>query len=267
MLNVLRTMRDRLPFGGAVHRALREPYYRVLTAVSPRGVEVRTSDGQPLRVHARFLGMNPGCYEPEVTSLLLAHMRLGMTVVDVGAHVGLHTIMFARAVGGQGQVIAVEPSPANAGLLRSHLNWNGVTNVTVVEAAVSDKEGEANFAFCPDPTNPGGFANSLGYDIGDHKSTVRLATLDTICAGVEPGLIKMDVEGAELHALRGAEDLLSRCSPVLVVAIHPEAMGSMGDTPRELVAHMKARGYAGRDIAGREAIDPGFEEIIFRRGG
>lgn len=187
------------------------------------------------------------------------------SVVDIGAHVGLRTLMFSRRVGAGGRVLAVEASPANAGLLRKHLDWNDCRNVQLVEAAISDRDGEVAFTFRPDPTDPGGFANSLAYDIDGATVTIRMTTIDTLCAGREPDLIKIDIEGAELLALKGAYKTLKRSAPLLVVAIHPDAMRAIGTDPAELVAFLETCGYAGRHLDGSRATDPGFEEIVFTK--
>ena len=161
--------------------------------------------------------------------------------------------------------MAVEPSPANAELLRRHLAWNGCNNVDVVEAAVADREGMVDFEFRPDPTDPGGFANSLAYGIGGEVASVKMTTLSCLCKELTPELIKIDVEGAELLALRGARELLMRAGPTIVIAIHPEPMRLLGTSPGELISFLGALGYSGRRLDGRAVVDPGFEEIIFER--
>jgi creatinine amidohydrolase/Fe(II)-dependent formamide hydrolase-like protein len=92
-----------------------------------------------------------------------------------------------------------------------------------------------------------------------------MTTIDALCVGRVPDLIKIDVEGAELLALRGARETLVRVAPVLMVAVHPEPMRMMGTTPSELISFLGARSYAGRHLDGRRAIEPGFEEIVFRK--
>jgi FkbM family methyltransferase len=209
--------------------------------------------------------MRPEAYEPAVAGLLVHHLYDGATVVDVGAHVGLHTLMFSCRVGAAGHVIAVEPSPANADLLRLHLVWNDRMNVTVIEAVVGDHEGAIEFAYRADAADPGGFANSIVYDIGGLRKHMPMTTLDAICKGLLPDLVKIDVEGAELLVLRGAEETLARSAPILVVAVHPEPLKMLGSTPTELVAFLSERDYQGRDLDGRWATNPGFEEIVFEK--
>lgn len=265
VLDVLRRVRDRSISLKFIHSMVRGPYYTVLDALYPHGIPVVLCGGVHVRLAPRLCMIVPEKYELIVSGFLDQHLRPGMTVMDVGAHVGLHTMRFSDRVGKTGRVIAVEPSPANARLLRTHLDWNECRNVAVVEAAVSETEGEIEFTFRIDPFDPGSFANSMAYDIGGQKAKVRMATIDSICNGFSPELIKIDVEGAEMSAIRGAQATLSRASPVLIVAIHPDAMRLLGTSPGELVQLLNTLGYFGRHLDGRSATEPVFEEIIFER--
>jgi FkbM family methyltransferase len=188
-----------------------------------------------------------------------------MTVLDIGAHVGLHTLRFCQRAGATGRVLAVEPSPANAALLRKHLNWNKSGNSIVIEAAVGEYKGSTEFAYRPDATDPGGFANSMAYDVGGKNVRVPVTTIDELCGAITPGIIKIDVEGAELLVIRGARKVLTSCSPVLLIAVHPELMAALDTSPAELVSELSGLGYAGYHLDGRTASDPGFEEIIFEK--
>jgi FkbM family methyltransferase len=265
ILSPLRALRDHVPGLRIAHRALRRPYYRALEWLFAKGVAVKLTSGDVVRLHPRFLGMRPEVYEPELTNFLVNQVKRAATVLDIGAHVGLHTLMFSRRVGVEGRVLAVEASPANAKLLHKHLDWNDCRNVQVIEAAIGDREGQAAFTFRPDPTDPGGFANSLAYDIGGETATIPVTMIDTVCAGCEPDLIKIDIEGAELLALRGAHKTLARSAPTLVVAIHPDAMRALGTDPAELILFLGGCGYKGYHLDGTRAVDPGFEEIVFKK--
>jgi FkbM family methyltransferase len=246
---------------------MREPYYRALEVMCPSGVPTRLSNGTRVRLHPRFLGWQPEAFEPKVTAMLERLTPHCGTVLDLGAHVGLHTLLFSRLVGAAGTVRAVEPSPANARLLRQHLIWNQCKNVSVVEAAIGKTRGTNHFRFRTDPTDPAASANSIAYDIGGETVKVPVLTLDDVCSDSVPDLIKVDVEGAELLVLRGGEETLARAAPVLVIAIHPDALKMLGSTPSELMTFLSERGYEGRDLDGRRATNPGFEEIVFRKRG
>src|SRR5262249_45761818 len=140
LLRLLRDVRDRVPGLSAAQGFLREPWYRALELLFPRGISARLVGGESVRLQPRFLGMRPEAYEQTLAAMLTQHLGPGLTVIDIGAHVGLHTLMFSRRVGPSGRVLAIEASPANARLLRSHILWNDCRNVEVVEAAVGDRE-------------------------------------------------------------------------------------------------------------------------------
>ena len=265
LLERLRKLRGSSAVVREMHRLLRESYYRAREVIYRRGAPTRLSDGTPVRLHPRLLGMRPEAYEPVVTALLARHLHVGSIVVDVGAHVGLHTLMFSRRVGSAGKVVAVEASPSNARLLKSHIDWNSCANVELIEAVVGDRECTTEFAYRADATDPGGFANSLAYDIGGVKRRVCMRTLDAICDGLFPDVIKIDVEGAELMVLQGAEELLDRAAPTLVIAVHPGPMRTLGAAPADLITFLEERGYSGHHLDGRPAIEVGFEEICFEK--
>jgi FkbM family methyltransferase len=264
LVDRMRRLREYSRLLRGIHAAARRPYYAMLGILYPRGIKIDLAGLRPVKLHTGLLGIRPEIYEPEFSSVIDKYARTGMTVLDVGAHVGLHTLRLCQRIGQCGRVIAVEPSPANAALLRKHLAWNGYENVTVVEAAVAERRGEAEFAFRRDPIDPGGFANSFAYDVGGGKARIRVTTLDEICNGLAPDLIKID-EGAEMLAIQGARETLGRCSPVLLIAFHPKAMAALGASPAELVRFLSALGYGARHLDGRIALEPGFEEIVFEK--
>jgi FkbM family methyltransferase len=265
LLHAFRFVRDRVPAVRWAYRPLREPYYRILVWLFPRGIKAELVSRDVVRLHPRFLVLKPEAFEPELTRLMAERVRPGATVLDIGAHVGLHTLMFSRRAGTSGRVLAIEPSPVTAALLMQHLAWNGCNNVEVFEAAVGHEEREVVFAYRADPTDMGACANSLAYDIGGKKTNVKMTTIDRICTGRNPDLIKMDIEGAELLALRGAQQTLTRAAPLLVVSIHPEAMRALGTTPAELVTFLSGFGYQGRHLDGRPVAELSFGEFVFSK--
>jgi FkbM family methyltransferase len=265
LLNSVRRLRDRHPWLQKIHAVARRPYYQALVWLYPRGVATTLSSGASVRLHPSLLGMRPDMYEAALTRFICDSVAPNATVLDIGAHLGLHTLTFSRLVGPAGHVIAVEASPANCRLLREHVAWNGCSNVEIIEAAVGDREDRVLFRFRPDPTDPSSFANSLAYDIGGEQALVAMRTIDDICDGVNPAFIKIDIEGAELLALRGAAKTLDRAAPLLVVGIHPDAMRALGTSPPELLVFLAGLGYNGRHLDGRPVVEAGVEEIIFTK--
>jgi FkbM family methyltransferase len=264
MLNFLRRLRAKSGLIDTLHRRLREPYYRALELAYPKGIPIALPSGDRFRIQPRFMGMNLSNYEPRLIETFCSLIADGMTVIDVGAHVGIYSLVASAKVGSSGKVIAIEPSPPNAQLLRQHLRYNQCDNAEVIEAAVADKPGQITFTYRPTATDPGAFGNSMAYDISGESATVQVKTLDDICSNLSPAVIKIDVEGAELLALRGAKTILVKHRPTVIVAVHPEPMRMLGTAPAQLVSYMNDLGYIGMRVDGSEVSDPSFEEVIFR---
>lgn len=158
-------------------------------------------------------------YEPEGVRRFAASVQAGSVVWDVGANVGVFTLLAARLVGDHGRVVAFEPAPGPAELLERHLVLNDLQNrVTVIRAAVSDGRRTARFH----PAT----AHLLGSLEPDGEIEVPVTTLDyELSRGVAaPHVIKIDAEREEVRVLEGARSLLLERSPILFLSTHSEAL-------------------------------------------
>jgi FkbM family methyltransferase len=169
----------------------------------------------------------------------------GMTVLDVGAHAGLYTMTASKRVGPSGRVIAFEPSPRERGRLERHLSLNRCRNVTVQAVALGEEQGDAEL-FVVDGSETG--CNSLRPQAGlaGHAVRVPLRRLDDCRAeGMFDGvdLIKMDIEGGELSALRGGESVFRSARPVLLCEIEEGRLAGWGYGGRAIVDLLSGWGY------------------------
>jgi FkbM family methyltransferase len=176
-----------------------------------------------------FWGASMRCYLPEgntfyyygyceanLTNFLLRYARAGMTFVDIGAHIGFYTSLFAELGGTDGRVHSFEPTPWTHRLLSS--NVAGLTTVTLNNKAVSDKAETLSFA---DYGAGYGAFNSAHPDGAPEMSRtpsmteVQSVTLDGYCAekGARPNIVKIDAEGFEASVLRGMTNLLDTMNP------------------------------------------------------
>lgn len=155
-----------------------------------------------------------GLYEPRKQRSLAREIRPNSVFWDVGANVGFYSLLAANLVG-SGRVFAFEPVPRNLAYLRKHLALNRATNVEILEVAVSDRIGTSSFVLEG--------TGSMGHLAGEGSLTVPTTTLDALVEQgkvLPPDCVKMDIEGAELLALRGATDTFRRFHPVLFLATH-----------------------------------------------
>jgi FkbM family methyltransferase len=129
-----------------------------------------------------------------------------MVAFDVGANVGYYTLLLSRGVGPQGRVFAFEPNPVNFAHLKEHLRLNKIGNVEIVEAAVSDRAGTAFFS--------GEGSTGKLSQTGTPTKTVQLDNYP------RPDIIKMDIEGEEIAALRGSARILAERHAVWFIAVH-----------------------------------------------
>jgi FkbM family methyltransferase len=158
-----------------------------------------------------------GSYEPIKMSFAAALARGGDIVFDIGANVGIYTLLFSERVGPTGQVVAFEPLPENLAYLKRHLELNHITNAKVVGEAITSVVGSSKFN-ASDPCT--GRLESGG------RLTVKTTTIDTFVnlTGLIPSLLKIDVEGAEAEVLKGAADTLRKFAPQLLLATHSPAV-------------------------------------------
>jgi FkbM family methyltransferase len=169
-----------------------------------------------------------GRWEPSVSALLRARLRSGGRFLDIGAFVGYFTILASKLVGPTGRVVAVEADARNRELLEANLEGNDCANVSVLSLAAWDAPGELWLS-----TNPENQAGSTVHaDQRPGDTAVPVAPLDTLL-DEQFNLIKVDAEGSDHVALRGARRILARC-PLAVVEFWPET-GVSGLEPREIL--------------------------------
>ena len=169
---------------------------------------------------ASTAGVWLGLYDRHGQSAIAGLLRPGMTFYDVGRPRREYALLGASLVGESGQVIAFEPLPRNADLLEKHVRLNGLSNVTVIRAAVSDRPGQGKLREIDTRT-------SMARLRDDGQMSVEVVSLDDLVGrGIipPPDVIKMDVERAELSALRGAEQVLRDHHPAVLVSCHDGAL-------------------------------------------
>jgi len=188
----------------------------------PGGVVVEIRDPR----HQQLIWLRGKYYEPKMLEYIRAHYQGGV-FIDGGACIGNHTLFFARFCANY--VIAIEPEPGNIARLRRNLELSKLSHkVAVIPAAISDKPGRGAL-------RRAGFKKSTGtFELIDGDD-VPVLTLDNILYTANIGflpvtLLKLDVQGSEMAALRGARGLLERHRPALFIELMTAAEIALADS-------------------------------------
>lgn len=161
-------------------------------------------------------------------------IKAGMTVLDCGANEGWLTTMFANRVGPTGKVVAIEAVAANCEIIREQVTLNGFENVAVHHRAVAERSGDVVNIY----------AECVG-NAGEQVTTVSLDEWAYLC----PDIIKVDIEGYELAALRGAREILKQNRAVWEIEVHNattdgvNALRDYGFDPAEMFDIFRRSGY------------------------
>jgi len=212
---------------------MKELIYKLLDIASlGRGLK-RKINGHSLRLPTRYFKYFPQDYEADNFAFLTNNCKPGAVIIDIGAHIGLFSVIAAQVTGNKGKVYAFEPAPTTYSLLQKTLainNNNGL--IETFQKAVGGETGKITFFVSDDKADN---SNSL-VQYKDHRPIhgidIDVTTIDAFVKEKDLSrldFIKIDVEGAEYDTLRGASETLQRLRPVCIVAIHPEPIKAKGD--------------------------------------
>jgi len=167
-----------------------------------------------------------GVREPGVLKFVQDRIGRGSTVFDVGAHLGEWTLLFSELVGPSGRVVAFEPDPIARASLKKNLGFNGISNVTVEEASVSDETGKAVLRAERFGSGLSSIVRPHGRGSSYRELDVESTTLDEYCEahGIFPDWIKVDAEGAEPLIVRGMQRLIKDRHPQAILEFHSDGL-------------------------------------------
>ncbi len=189
-----------------------------------------------------------GSHERETTEFLIGNLDLadGDVIFDVGANIGWYSLILDRIAGAtRTDIYAFEPDPENFALLAENVESNRAAHVHPEQLGVSDRQGSFELHLFGGSNR--GRHSMLPIHDGE---TIEIATvtLDGFWQAEalgerRPRFLKMDIEGFELNALRGAAGVLARC-PTVMLEYSPRYMRAAGIEPGDLLALMQAQGFA-----------------------
>lgn len=192
--------------------------------------------------------------------------------LDVGGNIGIYATFFARRAP-EGRVFSFEPIPLNAGLVEVNAALNHCENVVVVRCALADFEGTSEFVVGNDAAYSS--LRSTGRVADSRVRKVRVNTLDfwLKTGKINPSVLKIDVEGAELAVLRGAKHTLADTylrPRLIMVETNQHNQAAYQTEPKEVVDFVRNLGYVAHSILESGALVPGWpipgavEDVLFK---
>lgn len=199
-------------------------------------------------------------FERHERAFVSRFIRPGMVVVDVGANAGLYTVIAAKRAAASGRVVAFEPSPRELEQLRTHLRLNRCANVTIEEVALGEAAGQGELLVIEGhETGCNSFHLADGDAVHARPVAVPIRTLDSYYErGDLPQVdfIKMDIEGAELSALRGAAAVFRDLRPVLLCEIVEERTAPWGYRGQAIVDLVAGWDYTWFGVGRGGSLEP-----------
>jgi FkbM family methyltransferase len=189
-----------------------------------------------------FLGLHrAGLMGKEELPLLEKLIEPGMQILDVGANIGLYTLLLARLTGEAGHVFAFEPEPNLFSVLCENCAANNAVNVTPFQCAAGDANGRATFQRA---TFNSGDNRLGGSKPGAQSIEVEVARLDEVLPVQTVQFIKLDVQGHELAALTGMQRMLASSPDVRVLfEFWPAGLRAANASPELLFKFFHERGF------------------------
>lgn len=243
MIDIVARLGQHVPVGvrGWVLRSrLAPPTRRILNSLSRSKTRMTSVPlGGPLAGHRMLLDWQThkafvfGVYERQVVWAVESTLAPGSVAVDVGAHIGYYTLLLRKLVGSTGRVVAFEPWPDVAAVLKRNASLNGYPDIIIEQQAVADRSGKVTMTRRNDDP-----LTSMSSVASEGELDVAAVALDDYFAPGEPvSFVKVDVEGAECLVLEGMRRILADHRPILVV----EAHGSAGRPAMEMLEQQRYR--------------------------
>jgi len=182
--------------------------------------------------------------EPDIVNLIKNKVNEGMIVLDVGANIGIITLLLSKQVGTFGHVFSFEPDPSLYNILKENIELNNLKNVSIFPLAISDKAGISKLSL--NQTQDGD--NRLdSVTMRQDCIEVETTTLDEFCTkhDILPDFIKMDIQGSEPKALEGMKKVVLKNPNIkLLTEFYPSAIIDVDNSPKNFLEDLEKMGFS-----------------------
>jgi FkbM family methyltransferase len=191
--------------------------------------------------------LHEGEYEPQTTDLIIDNLNEGDTFIDLGGNEGYYSILASDKVGKRGKVFCIEPQSRLWDVISKNINKNECYNVCILPYAVAEKREEISITLSPSINTGSSSIVKQARRKFWKRERINCATLDELFPSdgySKIELLKIDIEGFEFFALKGAIDLLKRKAfKNIIVEFHPSQLKALGQSADEIYAFLDKYGY------------------------
>jgi FkbM family methyltransferase len=183
-----------------------------------------------------------GSFEPITTATMSKYVKPGMTVIDIGANIGCHTLRYAKLVGKKGKVIAFEPMQWALSKLKRNIELNDFDNIVLEKIALSDVSGKRSAYFRSSYT----LDNRSAPD-SEVLEDINFLTLDEYVDRNQLNridFIKLDVDGYEYKVIRGGLNTIAKFKPVIIMELGEYTLREHGDKAEDLIGLLASADYS-----------------------
>lgn len=199
--------------------------------------------------HQPKITWNKG-FEHRTVKLMKEVVKEGMVVIDIGANIGMYTLLLSKLVGAKGKVYAFEPDSKTFKILQKNVEMSGYSNIEMLQLALSDTSTFVTLKK-PDDSLGDAFHYIQKVESGTNDNDiVQAITLDEFLENKrirEVGFIKIDIEGAEFLCLKGAEKLLSNEKPFIVSECYEDYLNRFGNSLSDIIVLMDKFGFQSKN--------------------
>ena len=226
-------------------------YYRLLKPLEP--VIIDSADGRKFKADLTDGMYNAlyftGFYEKNETLYFRNVIKPGEVVLDIGANFGWYTTLFSELVGKTGKIVSFEPVPRIYRELLENIALNDpLKNITAIQTSLGDREGTVTINTFQGLSHGHSSISTLGredYTTCSVPMTTLDACIDDHLNGRRIAMIKMDVEGAEMMVIRGAEQLLRNAADVRIMfEINSETASAFDYHPTDIIKTLEGYGFS-----------------------
>jgi FkbM family methyltransferase len=224
-----------------------KPIYSLLEKITFGQGLPKTVNGVKVKLPAKYIRYFPSDYEVENFSFLKSVCGDGSVVLDIGAHIGLFSVIAAKITGPDGEVFAFEPAANTIPVLHQTIRINQLGNViSPVNQAMGKDIGKITFFISDEEADNSNSLVSYKEDRKLNGVEVEVNTIDNFVASKKLSrvdFIKIDVEGAEYDTIRGGVEIFKKFQPSFILAIHPEPIKKKGDKLEDIYDFLLSLNY------------------------